>query len=241
VIRADLVLWADAVQLANGLWTDLRTLAAKVWWLQSSILQLKALRTDWTRHSFKALKKYFQKLTRRTVDVSSSDTGSQASVVVTQPALAQNLSQSMASSFEPHYHELVSEVETKINEELPALATKLGKNQEGALRYLATDQYCGLSLERASRYLYGSQIDAVIFLNSNNYRATMDEIRGFYDTGATNYSEIYINYSFDKWLGFMILNGIVRVSDNIVGATAICKALIPYMQMRGYLVTRAAG
>jgi hypothetical protein len=110
------------------------------------------------------MKKYLQKLTRRTVGVSSSDTGSQASVVVTQPALAQNLSQSMASSFEPHYHELVSEVETKINEELPALATKLGKNQEGALRYLATDQYCGLSLERAPRYLFGSQIDAIIFL-----------------------------------------------------------------------------
>jgi hypothetical protein len=78
-------------------------------------------------------------------------------------------------------------------------------------------------------------------LNSNNYRATMGEMRGFYETGATNYPQIYANYAFEKWLEFLVLNGIIRVSDNIIGATPIAKALIPYMRMRGYLVTKAAG
>jgi hypothetical protein len=103
------------------------------------------------------------------------------------------------------------------------------------------DQYCGLILERASRFLYGSQIDAVIFLNSNNNRATIDKFRRFYDTGNTNYPEIYKSYPFDKWLAFMQLSGIVVVSDNFVGATAIGKALIAYMQRRQYLLTRASG
>ena len=69
----------------------------------------------------------------------------------------------------------------------------------------------------------------------------MDEIRGFYNTGAANYPQVYLKYPFDSWLNFLVLNEIVRASDTIMGATAIAKALIPYMQMRGYLVTRAPG
>jgi hypothetical protein len=179
-------------------------------------------------------------MARHDLVASPLNTASQASVVVTPP-LAQTLSQSTASSFEPHYQELVSDVEAKINGELPALATKLAKSQEATLRYLLLDQYCALILERVSRFLYGSQIDAILFINTNNNRATMGEIKRFYDTGETNFPEIYKNYSFEKWLGFMQTNGIIGTSDNIVGATPIGKALIAYMQMRQYLVTKAPG
>jgi hypothetical protein len=136
---------------------------------------------------------------------------------------------------------LVSNVEAKINGEMPALTTRLGKNQEDTLRYLLIDQYCGLILERVSRFLYGSQIDALIFRNANNNRVTRDEIKRFYDTATSSFPDVYKNYSFDRWLAFLENNGIIGTADNIVGATSIGKALIAYMQMRGYLVTRAPG
>ena len=241
VIRADLVLWADTVQLGNSLWFDLRTIAAKVWWLHASVLQSIALIRGGTARGFNAAKTYAQKLARRDAIMSPLNTGSQASVVVTSPPLVQPLSQSTASSFEPQYHELVSDVEAKINAELPALASKSGKSQDDALRYLLMDQFSALILERASRFLYGSQIDSLIFLHSNNYRATLDEIKRFYDMGSAKFPEIYKNYPFEKWLGFLEMNGIVGVSNNIITATPIGKALIPYMEMRRYLLTKAPG
>jgi hypothetical protein len=241
VIRADLVLWAEAVQLGNSLWADLRTVAAKVWWLHANILQFKTSCRDWTVRGFISLKRYIQKLIGRQDVVALSNTGPQASAVVTPSTLAETLPQSTASSFEPPFQELVGEVEAKIDKELPALSAKLGKSREESLKHTLIDQYCGLLLERVSRFLYGSQIDVAIFLNANNNRATLAEIKRFYDTAATNFPEIYKNYSFEKWLAFMQTNGIVGTSDNIVGATPIGKALIAYMQMRGYLVTRAPG
>jgi hypothetical protein len=242
VIRADLVLWAEAVQLGNSLWADLRTVAAKVWWLHANILRFKASCRDWTVRGFIGFKTYVQKLIgRQDVVASPSNTGPQASAVVTPPTLAETLPQSTASLFEPPFQELVGQVEAKIDNELPTLSAKLGKNREESLKHTLIDQYCGLLLERVSRFLYGSQIDAAIFLNANNNRATLGEMKCFYDTAARNFPEIYKNYSFEKWLSFMQTNGIVSTSDNIVGATPIGKAVIAYMQMRGYLVTRAPG
>ena len=87
------------------------------------------------------------------------------------------------------------------------------------------DQYCGLILERVSRFLYGSQIDALTFLNANNNRVTRDEIKHFYDTATSSFPDIYKNYSFDRWLAFLENNGIIGTADNIVGATSIGKAL----------------
>jgi hypothetical protein len=242
VIRAALVLWADAVQLGNRLWADLRTIAAKVWWLQASGLQFKASCRDGSVRGFITLKRHIQKWTgNRDVVTSPLTTGSQASAVVAPPTLAQTLPQSTASAFAPPFQELVGDVEAKIDNELPALSAKLGKNREESLKHTLIDQYCGLLLERASRFLYGSQIDALIFINANNNRATIDEMKRFYDTAAKTFPAIYVNYSFDKWMAFMQTNGIVGVTDNIVWATSIGKALIAYMQMRLYLATRASG
>jgi hypothetical protein len=141
VIRADLVLWADAVQLGNGLWTDLRTVAVKVWRLHAAILQFKISCTDWSVCGFIALKRFIQKLTGRAdATASQSNTGSQATAVVTPPTLAQNLPQSTAaSSFAPPFQELVTDVEAKIDNELPTLAANLGKNWAEALKHTLID------------------------------------------------------------------------------------------------------
>jgi hypothetical protein len=199
VIRADLVLWADAVQLGNSLWADLRTVANRVWWLHANILQFTASCREWTARGFIGLKRYIQKLIgRHDVVASPSNTGSQASAVVTPPTLAETLPQSSASLFEPPFQELVGDVEAKIDNELPALSEKLQKSREDSLKHMLIDQYCALLLERVSRFLYGSQIDTVIFLNANNSRATFDEIKRFHDTAATNFAAIYKNYPFEN-------------------------------------------
>jgi hypothetical protein len=163
VIRADLVLWADAVQLGNSLWAELRNVAGKVWWLHASVLQFKALCRDWTIRGSMVVKGHIEKLVGRAAAVASpSNTASQASAIVTPSTLAETLPQSAASLFEPPFQKLVGEVETKIESELSTLSARLGKNREETIKHALIDQYCGLVLERASRFLYGSQRDAVI-------------------------------------------------------------------------------
>jgi hypothetical protein len=136
VIRADLVLWGDAVQLGNSLWAELRNLAGKVWWLHASVLQFKASCRDWTVRGIMVVKGHIDKLVGRAAAVASpSNTASQASAVVTPPTLAGTLPQSAASLFEPPFQELVGEVEAKIEGELPALSARLAKSREESLKH----------------------------------------------------------------------------------------------------------
>jgi hypothetical protein len=162
-------------------------------------------------------------------------------------ASAQPLGQALSSTpptarfFEPQFQELVMAVEARVDADLPTLERNLSINREAALRYVIMDLSSALYLERASRFLFGSQIDAIIFLGVNGGRGTKQEVEKFYQTAMSQYPDFYARYSFEQWLGFLIAWGLVERANDAISLTGGGKAMIPYLNSRHYLATKAPG
>jgi hypothetical protein len=247
IIRADLVLWADAVQLGNSLWTDLRSLSASRWWFHATSLTWRDKAWVTTRLAVLRSREVATKLwgvteQRDGVAIDSGPSPPQSS------GGSANLEEALSNTprtedlFEPQYQELVTEVASHLDKViLPPVVENFGGNRERALRNMLVDFQSAIYLERASRFLYGSQIDALIFLGANNSRATREEIGRFYDAATVKNPNIYQSYSFERWLGFLQSQGLVSVEGDIIALRAGGKAIIGYMQRRGYLTWRAPG
>jgi hypothetical protein len=80
---------------------------------------------------------------------------------------------------------------------LPSILPNFDGNREQALRYSLIDFRSAVFLERASRFLFGSQIDALIFLGANNGHATTGELQRYYTAGVESAPEFYTNCPFD--------------------------------------------
>ena len=108
-----------------------------------------------------------------------------------------------------------------------------------------TALFSGIILESYKRHrdLQGvaSAVAALIFLRANNGHATIGEIQPYYAAGVESAPEFYTNYPFDGWLGFLVNQGLTTREGEIVSLLPAGKAIISYMQMRGYLRFRAKG
>lgn len=67
--------------------------------------------------------------------------------------------------------------------------------------------------ERIYNAIYGSQIVALRRLNEIG-RVSIEDARSLFEQYATQYPQIYTNYTFGQWVNFLIDNGLVSRSDN---------------------------
>jgi hypothetical protein len=141
----------------------------------------------------------------------------------------------------PSFREFVTEVEQRVERELPSYMTQIGRSREDSLKHLAIDNMGALFLERTSRHLFGSQIDAINFLLANNGRSTIQNLRPLYASAASNFPTIYANYSFDQWLAFLTTWNLIRIDGDDAVLTPAGKAIITYMQIWGYLLQKPPG
>jgi hypothetical protein len=96
-------------------------------------------------------------------------------------------------------------------------------------------------MERASRHIFGSQIDALNFIAGAGGRCPKAQLLPYYANAVGQYPLFYSNYSFDQWLDFLISqNLIIPDGDNLALAPG-GRAIVPYMQARGYLQSRPIG
>ncbi len=147
-----------------------------------------------------------------------------------------------AENFNPPFQELVTDIAQNVDKViLPALLPRFEGNKERALRHALIDFQSALVLERASRSLFGSQIDALIFLGANGGRCTKEELFNFYHAASIKFPEIYSDYSFISWFGFLQNQSLINVGGDTITLMPPGKSIISYMQIRGYLSTRAAG
>jgi hypothetical protein len=242
IIRADLGLWADASQLGKDLWADLRKTATSQWWLfRFWHYCLSACQRGIQR----AIVEYNKRLTKKGAgNVDTAAMGAPQPTDATVSTNAEALPDSPAPTllFAPPYQELVSIIAADIdNQLLPSVLPKFCGNREQALRYLLIDFRSAVVLERASRFLFGSQIDAIIFLRANNGRATTAELQRYYLAGVQNAADFYQNYAFDGWLEFMVNQGLLSREGDIVSLLPSGRGIINYMQQRGYLRARPRG
>jgi hypothetical protein len=160
-----------------------------------------------------------------------------ANLAVALPVIA-----SAADLFEAPFKELATEVENYIdNTMLPPILSVFGGNKERALRHALIDFQSAVYLERASRFMFGSQIDALIYLGANNGRGTREEISRFYMAATQAHPPIYAQYPFEGWLGFLQRNGLVGMDSDAIILLPGGKAIVSYMKTRGYLTPRPQG
>jgi hypothetical protein len=139
------------------------------------------------------------------------------------------------------FHDYISKMEQAIDNSLPVLMQQFNITREDALKYAATDSWAALGLERASRYIYGSQIDAINMLNARGGRLPLDNLRPIYGTAVITFPFVYENYSFEQWLLFLTHWDLIRIegADAIIAPAG--KVIVSYLQGLGYLNTRLLG
>ena len=109
------------------------------------------------------------------------------------------------------------------------------------MKHLLIDFQSATALERASRYIFGSQVDALTYLGTVSGTATRMEIARYYEAAKTTSPEMYANYSFEGWLGFIANNHLINVNGDTVSLTPPGKAVVRYMRDRGYLTPHPKG
>ena len=162
IIRADLILWSDAVQLGNSLWVELRNLSTAPWWFHALAVRWKDRFWAGTRACVLWCQGKINRLRGLAVQYGSAP--QQAITDVTKPAspdealpTAQNASQAARNplqAFEPQYRELVGEIANNLdNVVMPTVMQHFAGNRELALRHMLIDFQSAIYLERASRFL----------------------------------------------------------------------------------------
>jgi hypothetical protein len=227
VIQADLALWGDAQQLGASIGVELRRLATTKWWPAAI----------WDRAKVTGLATLRRIVFLRTPHTAAPPPQTTASMEQGHAGQVPNgVNPFYTTSYvATPYQELANKTAKLVNAQLLDLMTRLGSSKEDALRYLTIDYLAALTLERASRYMFGSQIDALEFLVNNNQRATLDEVRRFCSNAAAASPEVYDLYPFEGWLDFLKNRALLQVQDDFVELLPAGKAIVPYLRERGYL------
>ena len=79
--------------------------------------------------------------------------------------------------------------------------------------------------------IWGSQLNALEFLNSNP--APRESLRALYVAGASQYPTVYTNDSFDRWLGFLESQLLVRNDGGQMGITIRGREFLTYLTKAG--------
>jgi hypothetical protein len=148
----------------------------------------------------------------------------------------------LAKHFGPLIEEFAVEVEATIEDViLPNAMRQLNIDYEAAMNYVAIDHVAALRLERASRMIFGSQIDAINMLNLVGGRLSIETLRPTYNAAVAAFPQGYTNYSFEQWLAYLTAWDLIKVEGLEVTIRPAGRVIIPYMQRWGYLNIRPPG
>lgn len=106
------------------------------------------------------------------------------------------------------------------------------------LRYFAA-LYIEYMFLHLYRIIWGSQIALLDYLNTQDGR-TVDELKIFYEIGASQYPKGYINYSYNQWLGFLKDQVLLREDNGMIRVTVRGREFLLYLTRSG-LIRNTAG
>jgi hypothetical protein len=89
-----------------------------------------------------------------------------------------------------------------------------------------------LHLERASRFIFQSQIDALEALKWRT--STKEAFRPFYIGAVAKAPDVYSGHSFDQWYNFLFAVELIAGTDDAVTVTAAGEAIAMYMAQQNY-------
>lgn len=121
-------------------------------------------------------------------------------------------------------NDLVREFEDDIQKGLTALSDK---DQIKVLRRHYAATRIAYYFQEVYSIIWGSQLSALEFLNSNT--APRESLRPFYVAGASQYPSIYTNDSFDRWLGFLESQLLIKNGGGQMGITIRGREFLTYL------------
>jgi hypothetical protein len=93
--------------------------------------------------------------------------------------------------------------------------------------------------ERAYRWIFGSQISALDFLNTNGPTlATIVEVI-FFDSAKTEEPEFYGETTFEQWLSFLLRQGLVAQENDTIGISVQGRDFLVWMVTAGLSHSKA--
>lgn len=143
--------------------------------------------------------------------------------------------QNRAEPFPVEYKPLAGLIDQMIDNSVPVIMAQFGYDKEKALKHIATVYLGTTYLEKASRNIFGSQVDALILVDSKTGPTDLPAIKDIYSKARAQNSAVFKNYSFEQWMSFLVSQQLVEVRGDSVLKTPGGMALIPYMKSQGYL------
>ena len=140
---------------------------------------------------------------------------------------------SVDSRIAPAFRNLYSQLVSRTKERLPAVRGMVSESDTDILISWAAELGAALHLERASRFIFQSQVDALEDLKWR--QVTKNSFKSFYDKAVDARPTFYSNYGFDQWFNFLVAMELVAGTDDAITVTAAGEALNMYMAERKYV------
>lgn len=127
---------------------------------------------------------------------------------------------------------LVREAEDFIKNEFKKRGLSVEESLNIAIRYLAAT-HLALQFENVFRIIWGSQLRLLSDLNTRPTGQPIDTLKSFYESGAKVFPDVYKNYPFEKWLGFLQEFGLIRSDNGTIRVTVRGREFLTYLTREG--------
>ena len=116
-----------------------------------------------------------------------------------------------------------------IENEMRSLGLPVSSDEpsEILLRHLAIVNI-GFKFEQIYRVIFGSQITALRVVNETGPHK-MDVLRPYYDGARDSDPKFYGNYTFEQWLGFLVRENLIEITDGTCSITEFGKEFLIYL------------
>lgn len=114
----------------------------------------------------------------------------------------------------------------KIKAELQAQTSNTAEQLEIMIHGVASLNI-QLAHERTYRIIFGSQTSALVSMN-NPGGASEETLKQIYTGATTQYPEFYKDFSFEKWIGFLINSGLAVRNGSLYETTAYGRGFLKY-------------
>ena len=91
--------------------------------------------------------------------------------------------------------------------------------------------------ERIYRLIFGSQIDALQYLNSDS-PADREVIQIYFDAAATAHPDVHEGRTYEVWLGFLISWKLVQVVEDEISISLLGRFFLQYVTQQGLSLQR---
>lgn len=135
---------------------------------------------------------------------------------------------------------LLLQREKIIRDELDRLkGTSASERERILIRFLAASNLA-MAFDRLYSLIWGSQIGVLQFLNTGAPEvADVGRLNVWYEQAAARDPDVYKAYSFDQWLGFLQVAGLLRRDGERVEITLEGREFLKYLVQQGYPLYKA--